>query len=408
MSAEPVRRCHDPRRAASVAFWASAGWIAFAYAGFPMLVLVRGLVRHRPLAQGGALPSITVVVPAYNESGIIVEKLENTLALEYPRGLVEVIVASDGSTDGTNELVEAFGNGISLLALPRVGKNRALTRAAEVARGEILVLTDADTKLTVHTLLHIAAPFADSEVGGVAGERRHGAAASRPRFSARGKRLLRELMSRAGSVTSAEGQIYAVRRELFEPVPENVPDDFWISTRVVARHRRLVYQPDAASYPFAGATVVRDPFERKVRMTGPLFRSFWLGRDLLNPTEHGFYAVQLLSHKLLRRLVFVPVLGLALTAPALSRSGRVYRVIALGEGLLHGAALAAYVLRGSRFGRRGPLKAALGFEQSCVASAVALAGQVTGRRSRDDMWEPQRAEPELDARRETGRHDRRA
>ena len=373
-----------------------------------MLVLVRGLVRHRPLAQGGALPSITVVVPAYNESGIIVEKLENTLALEYPRGLVEVIVASDGSTDGTNELVEAFGNGISLLALPRVGKNRALTRAAEVARGEILVLTDADTKLTVHTLLHIAAPFADSEVGGVAGERRHGAAASRPRFSARGKRLLRELMSRAGSVTSAEGQIYAVRRELFEPVPENVPDDFWISTRVVARHRRLVYQPDAASYPFAGATVVRDPFERKVRMTGPLFRSFWLGRDLLNPTEHGFYAVQLLSHKLLRRLVFVPVLGLALTAPALSRSGRVYRVIALGEGLLHGAALAAYVLRGSRFGRRGPLKAALGFEQSCVASAVALAGQVLGRRSRDDMWEPQRAEPELDARRETGRHDRRA
>jgi glycosyltransferase involved in cell wall biosynthesis len=386
----------------------SAGWIAFAYAGFPMLVFLRGRMRHRPLARGGALPSITVIVPAYNESGIILEKLENTLALEYPSGMVEVIVASDGSTDGTNELVAAFGHGIRLLALPRSGKNRALTLAGEVATGEILVFTDADTKLTARTLVYLAEAFADSDVGGVAGERRHGSQGSRPHVSARGKRLLREMMSRAGSVTSAEGQIYAVRRELFEPVPENVPDDFWISTRVVAHHRRLVYQPHAASYPFAGATVVRDPFERKVRMTGPLFRSFWLGRDLLNPAEHGFYSIQLLAHKLLRRLVFVPVVGLALTAPALSRNGRAYRTVALCEGLLHGAALAAYVLRGRRFARRGPLKAALRFEESCAASAVALAAQILGRRPRDDTWEPQRADPDLDVRRGAGRHERSA
>ena len=143
------------------------------------------------------------------------------------------------------------------------GKNGALTRAASAANGEVLVFTDADTKLTERTLLHVAAPFADPEVGGVAGERRHGHE-SNPgrRAAAQGKRLLRRLMSRAGSVTSAEGQIYAVRRELFEPVPDNVPDDFWISTRV-ASQRRLVYEPEAASYPFAGATVVRHPFERK-------------------------------------------------------------------------------------------------------------------------------------------------
>jgi len=360
------------------------------------------------LARGGALPSITVIVPAYNESGIILEKLENTLALEYPREMIEIIVASDGSTDGTNELVEAFGNGIRLLALPRSGKNRALTLAGEVATGEILVFTDADTKLTARTLLYLAEAFADSEVGGVAGERRHGSQSSRPHVSERGKRLLREMMSRAGSVTSAEGQIYAVRRELFEPVPENVPDDFWISTRIVAQHRRLVYQPHAASYPFAGATVVRNPFERKVRMIGPLYRAFWLGRDLLNPGEHGFYSILLLAHKALRRLVFVPVVGLALTAPALSRNGRAYRIVALCEGLLHGAALAAYVLRGSRFARKGPLKAALRFEESCAASAVALGAQILGRRPRDDTWEPQRADPDLDVRRGAGRHERSA
>ena len=374
-------------------FFLSAAWIGYAYAGFPILVSLRALLRPRPLAVGGSLPSITVVVPAYNESAIIVEKLANTLALEYPAELLEVLVASDGSDDGTNELVTQFGQGVRLLSLPRLGKNGTLTRAASAANGDVLVFTDADTKLTPRTLLHVAAPFADPDVGGVAGERRHGLA-SEPRLSAaaHGKRLLRKLMSRSGSVTSAEGQIYAVRRELFEPVPENVPDDFWISTRVIARHRRLVYEPEAASYPFAGATVVRHPFERRVRITGPLFRSFWLGRDLLNPAEYGYYSLQLASHKLLRRLVFFPLIGLAVTAPGLRSRGPVYRAVSLAQGLVHGAALTGFLMRRTRLGRLAPLKAALTFERSNVAAAVALVQQLRGVRPRDDMWEPQRAE----------------
>jgi hypothetical protein len=235
-------------------------------------------------------------------------------------------------------------------------------------------------------------PFADPDVGGVAGERRHGHESKPGRSAAdQGKRLLRKLMSRAGNVTSAEGQIYAVRRELFQPVPENVLDDFWISTRVVAAHRRLVYEPEAASYPLAGATVVRRPFERKVRMNGPLFRAFWLGRDLFNPAEHGFYSLQLISHKLLRRLLFVPLIGLAVTAPGLRSRGRVYRAAALAQGALHGAALVGMFLRGTRLGRLPPLRAALRFDESNVAAAVALLQQLRGMRPRDDMWEPQRA-----------------
>jgi glycosyltransferase involved in cell wall biosynthesis len=385
-------------RAIRAGFWLSAGWFAYTYAGFPILVTLRGLLRHRPLAGGETLPSITVVVPAYNESAIIAEKLTNTLALEYPPELLEVIVASDGSDDGTNDLVARFGRGVRLLALPRLGKNGALTRAARAANGEILVFTDADTMLTKRTLLHVAAPFADPEVGGVAGERRHGRESKPGRtVAAHGKRLLRTLMSRAGSVTSAEGQIYAVRRQLFEPVPENVPDDFWISTRVVARHRRLVYEPEAASYPFAGATIVRHPFERTVRMTGPLFRSFWLERNLLNPAEYGFYSLQLISHKLLRRLVFVPLLGLAVTAPALRSNGRVYYSVSLAQGILHGASLAGLLFRGTKLGRLPPLQAALTFDRRNVAAAVALLQQLRGVRPRDDMWDPQRAECDRDA-----------
>jgi glycosyltransferase involved in cell wall biosynthesis len=380
-------------RTSRAGFWLSVGWVAYTYAGFPILVALRGILRHRPLAIGESLPSITVVVPAYNESATIVEKLANTLALEYPPESLEIIVASDGSEDGTNELVAQFGRGVRLLALPRLGKNGALTRAASDAKGEILVFTDADTKLTERTLLHIAAPFADPDVGGVAGERRHGHESKPGRSAAdQGKRLLRRLMSRAGNVTSAEGQIYAVRRELFQPVPENVLDDFWISSRVVAAHRRLVYEPEAASYPLEGATVVRRPFERMVRMTGPLFRAVWLRRDLLNPAEYGFYSLQLISHKLMRRLLFVPLIGLAMTAPGLRSSGRVYRAAGLAQGLLHGAALAGLLLRGTRLGRLPPMKAALAFDRKNVAATVALVQQLRGMRPRDDLWEPQRAE----------------
>ena len=372
-------------------FWGSVTVLVYVYAGFPLLVAARALVRNRPIAAGDGLPSVTVVIPAHNEADVIAGKLENVLSLGYPSERLEVIVASDGSDDGTNEIVRAHPAGIRLLPLPRVGKNAALNEAAAAARGEIVVFTDADAKMTEHALHYLAAPFADPEVGGVAGERRHGDVARPKSLAAATRHWFRGLLSRSGSVTSAEGQIYAVRRELVQPAPANVPDDFWISTRVVAAHSRLVYEPRAATYPLAGARRVHDPFERKVRMTGPSLRALWLGRELLNPRVYGFYALQLLSHKLLRRLVFVPVVGLAVTATALSSHGRVYRLAALAQGGLHGAALAGLLLRGTRLGRLKALRAALAFDLSNAAAAAALAQQLRGRRPRDDMWEPQRA-----------------
>jgi hypothetical protein len=371
-------------------FWGSMGVLAYAYAGFPLLVAARALVRKRPIAAGDGLPSVTVVVPAHNEAGIIEEKLANVASVGYPPERLEIIVASDGSDDGTNDLVRAHPAGARLLPLPRVGKNAALNEAAAAARGEIVVFTDADAKMAEHALHYLVAPFADPEVGGVAGERRHGDVSRPKSLAARTRHSLRELLSRSGSVTSAEGQIYAVRRELVQPAPPNVPDDSWISTRVVAAHSRLVYEPRALTHPFVGVTRVHDPFERKVRMTGPSLRALWLGRELLNPRVYGFYALQLFSHKLLRRLVFVPVVALAVTAIALSRQGRVYRLAALAQAGLHGAALAGLLLRGTRLGRLKALKAPLAFDLGNAAAAVALAQQLRGRRPRDDMWEPQR------------------
>lgn len=371
-------------------FWGSLGVLVYAYAGFPLLVAARALVRNRPIKVGDGFPSVAVVIPAYNEVGIIAEKLDNVLSLGYPPERLEIIVASDGSDDGTNDVVRAHWADVRLLPLPRVGKNAALNEAAAAAGGEILVFTDADAKMTEHSLHYLVAPFGDPEVGGVAGERRHAEVSGPKGLAAAGKRSFRELLSRSGSATSAEGQIYAVRRELFQAVPPNVPDDFWISTRVIAAHRRLVYEPRAATYPFVGATHVHNPFERKVRMTGPSLRALWLARDLMNPGDYGFYALQLFSHKLLRRLVFVPVVALGAAAIALRSRGRVYRLAALAQAGLHAAALAGLLLRGTRLGRVKALRAALAFDLSNAAAAAALAQQLRGRRPRDDMWVPQR------------------
>src|SRR5919109_1059240 len=140
-------------------FWGSVGVLAYSYAGFPLLVAARALVRNRPITAGDGLPSVTAVIPAHNETGIIEEKLENILSVGYPPEKLEIIVASDGSDDGTNDVVRAHPAGVRLLELPRVGKNAALNEAAAAARGEILVFTDADAKMTEHALHYLVAPF---------------------------------------------------------------------------------------------------------------------------------------------------------------------------------------------------------------------------------------------------------
>ena len=376
-------------------FWGAFGVVAYTYIGFPLVVALRGALRPRPLKTGPGTPSVSLIVAAHNEAAVIAQKLDNSLSLDYPRASLEVIVASDGSDDGTNEIVAAYeAPEVRLLALPRQGKNVTLNEAAAAARGDVLVFSDADTMLTPDSLRHLVRAFADPEVGGVAGERRHAehvATGTIHRVVWRLKRGIRELLSRAGSVTAAEGQVHAVRRELFTPIPDNVLDDLWISVHVVAAHRRLVYEPLAGAYPFAGATALRTPFDRKRRLTRYWLRGVWSARRLLNPLEYGFFSVQLVSHKLLRRLLFIPLLGLAGSAPRLRSRGRLYKLAIFGQAGLHGAALVGFLLRETRLGRLRPVRAAFAFDMVHVASLAALLDLMRGRRERDDIWVPQRA-----------------
>jgi cellulose synthase/poly-beta-1,6-N-acetylglucosamine synthase-like glycosyltransferase len=379
-----------------VAFWGAVAVLAYTYAGFPLLVLARAAVRPRPYRTGDVRPPVSVLIAAHNEATAIGPKLESVLAAAYPGGRREVIVASDGSDDGTEEVVRRYEDrGVRLVALPRVGKAAALNRAIAVATGEVLVFTDANSALEPDAVTALVRPFADPTVGGVAGDQRYRRRGDEAAVTGGERRywdfdrLLKVAESRAGNAISATGALYAVRRELVGEVPEGVTDDFATSTGVIAAGARLVFAPDAVAWePVAASGEVE--FGRKVRVMTRGLRGVLVRRELLDVRRHGFYAVQLVSHKVLRRLMVVPLAVLAVASPALWRRGRLYRLATVGQVLFYGAG-AAGLLAGSSGRRRGRgrlLAIPAFFCLVNAASVKACWNLVTGRRI--DRWEPQR------------------
>jgi glycosyltransferase involved in cell wall biosynthesis len=376
-------------------FWSSVGLLLYTYVLFPLLVALRAWLRPRPHHEEAIIPPLSLIIAAHNEAGVIDRKLDNILSLDYPHDCLDLIVASDGSDDGTNEQVFAYQpQGVRLLALPRLGKAAALNTAVAEARGEILVFSDANSMYAPGALRALVRPFADPAVGGVAGNQLYRPA---PESTLAGEgekqywgldRQLKLYESAAGNVISATGAIYAIRRELFTPVAEGVTDDFYTSTGVIAQGYRLVFAPEAMAYE-AVAGSSRDEFGRKVRVMTRGLRGVLLRRELLDPRRHGFYALQLFSHKLLRRLVALPLLLLALTSPLLWARGGLYRLATAGQLLFYGLAAAGAALE--RSGRRLHRLLALPYYFSLV-NVAALQATFNVLRGRSIViWEPTHA-----------------
>jgi cellulose synthase/poly-beta-1,6-N-acetylglucosamine synthase-like glycosyltransferase len=371
-------------------FWGAASLVTYTYVGFPTLVLARGAFRPRLHRQSAITPSVSVVIAARNEAAVIAAKLDNLLHLDYPPGCLEVIVASDGSEDGTVAQARASGDArVEVLELTRLGKAGALNAAACRARGAVLVFTDANSMLAHDALRALVAPMADGRVGGVAGDQRYqdgAGAASGERGYWNFDRLLKRAESRGGNVISATGALYAVRRELFQPVPDGVTDDFAVSTSVICQGQRLVFAAGAVAYEPVGASSDAE-FARKVRIMTRGLNAVLLRRELLNPRRHGFYAIQLLSHKLLRRLMAPPLIVLGATGASLARRGTVYRAVAAAEGAVLCLGAAGLMLERRRLvGRLLALPAY--FCMVNLASLKAAANVLRG--CRVERWEPRR------------------
>jgi cellulose synthase/poly-beta-1,6-N-acetylglucosamine synthase-like glycosyltransferase len=384
-------------------FWGGALVVGYTYVGFPLLVLLRARLRPRPHTVADITPRVSVVIAAHDEMAAIGPRVDNLLALDYPPDRLEIVIASDGSTDGTVATAEARGGDrVRVLDLPRVGKATALNRAVEASTGEVLVFSDANTAYAPDAVRSLVRSFADPEVGGVAGNQVYlsvsdsngvidPGAATAAGVGERSywdlDRVIKEAESLGGNVISATGAIYALRRELFQPVPDGVTDDFVTSTRVIAQGRRLVFDADAVALePVAGSG--RREYRRKVRIMTRGLRGVAVARSLLDPRRHGFYSVQLLTHKVLRRLMAVPLLGIAISSPLLWAAGPIYQVATVGQVVVYGLGGVGLALRDQPAGRRPWFAIPAFFCLVNIASLHALANLVSGRRI--DRWEPAR------------------
>jgi glycosyltransferase involved in cell wall biosynthesis len=374
-------------------FWASVAIVGYTYVLFPAVVAVRGLLRKRPYDAKDIEPRVSMIVAAYNEARTIEAKLRNTSDLDYPPDRLELVVASDGSTDGTDDIVSRWpGSRVRLVSLSRSGKPAALNAAVAAANGEILVFSDANSMYRKDALRALVRPFADPAVGGVAGNQRYVADAAHD--SAAGERAywnldrrLKQLESLSGNTVSATGAIYAIRHDLFKPVPPGVMDDFVVSTGVIAQGRRLVFAEDAVANEPPAASSSHE-FSRKVRNITLGLHAVLEMRELLNPWRHGFYAVQLFSHKVLRRLVVLPLIALGPSSVLLWSRGLAYRAATVAQLMLYGAATLGVVLRKTQIGRSKPFALPLYFCMVYAASLVAIANVVRGRRIQS--WETAR------------------
>ena len=380
--------------------WGSLGLIAWTYVGFPLVLMARAWLRPRPIDAGAATPTIDVVIAAHNEAAVIGPKLAALLSTDYPPALVRVIVASDGSTDETVKEARRFSGGpvdVNVLDLPRTGKAGALNAALREATADVVVFTDANSTLPPNALPEIARPFADPAVGGVAGDQRYVIDPSSADASAgeRGywamDRWLKEAESSGGSVISATGALYAVRRSLVDPVPEGVTDDFVISTGVIAKGRRLVFAPSAVAFEPPAASNAAE-WGRKVRVITRGLRAVIHRRALLDPRQHGFYSVQLLTHKILRRLMFLPLAVLAIASPMAWRHGIVYRALTIGQAAAYGAGLIGLAIDAAGGRAHRLLTMPAFFILANAASAAAVYRVLTGRSV--NQWSPTRGDVE--------------
>jgi cellulose synthase/poly-beta-1,6-N-acetylglucosamine synthase-like glycosyltransferase len=390
--------------AAAVIFVLALGACAYVYLGYPLLLLVLARLRPRPVRLEPVRPRMSVVVPAYDEGAVIAGKIRNTLENGYPRDLLEVIVASDGSGDATVPIARDFDDGlVRVLDLPRGGKAAALNAAAHEATGEVLVFTDADVLLGPGALGFMAENFADPEVGGVAGRKVPGSCAAG--HLARGEDLYarfdewqKGLESAFGSAVASHGALHALRRELYVPVADPTgADDMAISMRVVLQGRRLVYDPRAVAQveaPDDGATEL----ERKVRIANQVMRAlFSLGTPLWTS---GFYSVQLLSHKLLRYCI--PIFLLLLLGSniwlSLMTPGPAWDVLLVVQAAFYGAAAVGAASRKAMAGRSWLFTIPYYFCLVNAAALLALLSVLRGERAAG--WSPRggfNPDPNLEA-----------
>lgn len=325
-------------------FWSCLLLPLYAYLGYPLLLTLLAPFYPEP-RHGPAQPmDVSIVIAAHNEARHIEGKLRTVLAQDYQARALHIILASDGSTDDTVACARKVNDPrITVLDLPRQGKAATLNAGVASSSGEILVFTDADNQWSTDTLGHLLAPLNDPQVGGCAG---HMVIPVTGKGLSVGDSLyrhyegwLRYVENRTGCMVSADGALLALRRELFQNVPAEVNDDFFISTCAPVAFKKIVYVPQAQVID-QGVDEADKQFRRRQRVTVGGLQSLAQRRELLNPLTHGLYALALISHKLIRRLAPILLLPLLLSNFWLWEDHGFYRLSLIAQLLGYTVAIA--------------------------------------------------------------------
>ena len=366
-------------------FWICIAGVVYPYVGYPAILFMIGKMRRRAdLAEKGVHPTVSMIIPAHNEESRIGRKMQNTAALRYPQGRLQVLLVSDGSTDRTVEVVEMSRTpGMEVVVLPsRVGKAAALNAGLARARNEILVFSDASIELEPDALETIVRAFQDERIGCVSGEDRIADSGGEGWYG-RYELLLRRLESQVHSIVGASGSFYAQRRALCAPFTETMAPDFLSVLRTAEQGYRSVSDPAAVGSMTSVQDTKRE-FDRKVRTLIRGMTALFAYGHLLNPFRFGMFAFALWSHKVLRWTVPFFLVG-ALLAPLPLLGSPFYAAVFAAQVVFYAGAAAAFVQWGSLH-RSFPGKVALYF--STVNAAILAAWFRYGRGVRQELWTP--------------------
>jgi cellulose synthase/poly-beta-1,6-N-acetylglucosamine synthase-like glycosyltransferase len=335
-------------------FWTCVLLLAYVYVGYPVLAWLRAALRSHPAREAGGEPTVSILVIAHDEADRIAARLDNLLALDYPRDRLELLVASDGSTDGTAEVARRHAaEDVTVIAFgAHRGKAAVLNDVVPKARGDVVVLADARQRFAADTVRALVRPFAHPSVGAVSGELiltedPGGTTVGRGiGFYWRYEKEIRKSESRVDSTVGATGAVYAIRRDLFEPIPEDtILDDVLIPVRIVRRGYRVLFEPAARAYDRVAANAGQE-WSRKVRTLAGNFQLFRREPWLLDPRANRIWLATV-SHKGLR--LAAPLLhAAAFAASAALADWGVYGLAFAGQIAFGGAALAGHLTRGRR------------------------------------------------------------
>lgn len=293
-----------------IIFWIFLGILLVTYLGYPLCLMVVSLFTGKNEHKEDFFPTVSIIIPVYNEEKVLEEKIKNSLSLDYPKDKLEIIVASDGSTDNTKMIAEKYiAQGVKFFDFPRAGKLATLNRVFPHTSGEIFVLTDANAIFNGSALKKLIRHFADNGIGVVTGVERIEKEAKDVIGLSEStywnyETKLKEWEGKIYSTVGANGPIYAIRRELFPAIPShlNLCDDMAISLSVVQKGKRIILEPEAIAFEKTSLTL-KEEWRRKRRIATRAWQALFYHKNLLIPFKSPI-VLPLLFHKVLRWLTF--------------------------------------------------------------------------------------------------------